>query len=497
MMVPFGEWMPDQGDLNNPGVPTALNVLPHGMGYAPFPSQQVYSTALTARCQGAYTATAADGITYTYAGDATTLYVLADNAWTVVTRLDGAGPALDNYATASTQRWEWTKWSEDIIATNYADEVQVITMGGANFDDLTGSPPIAKYVTTSRNFVFLGNCMDGGTAVPNRVYWSAINDPTDWTPAAATQCDYQDLESGGDIVQIYGGEYVVVMCQRGIYRLDYVGSPIIWEVDEITPNVGLLCPGMSAQIGDTIYFLSPRGFYALRGGAELTPIGANKVDKYVLDDVDTGFLGECMAVADTKAHRVYFAYPGAGNAAGAANKVVVYDETLNKWSFANMDVQALFVGATSSYTMDGLDSINASLDAINISLDDDVWKGGRTQVATFDSSNQLALLTGTPLTAELWTPELQLSPGMRTMMTAVTPLVDRSSDGAPTVTVRVDSRDTRTTNQTLGDAGRTVNARGRVNLRKNARYHQLRVTVAGEWEYAQGIDIEAVAAGWR
>lgn len=49
--VPFGEWLPDQPALNNPGVTRAHNVIPgSGPFYKPFPSPEQYApTSLPSR----------------------------------------------------------------------------------------------------------------------------------------------------------------------------------------------------------------------------------------------------------------------------------------------------------------------------------------------------------------------------------------------------------------------------------------------------------------
>ena len=46
-MIPFGEWLPDQSDLQNPGSTVAKNVLPAARGYRPFASLTELSGAAT------------------------------------------------------------------------------------------------------------------------------------------------------------------------------------------------------------------------------------------------------------------------------------------------------------------------------------------------------------------------------------------------------------------------------------------------------------------
>ena len=48
----FGEWLPDQPDLDNPGATIAKNVLPYVQTYGSFKSLQSFSTALSGACTG-------------------------------------------------------------------------------------------------------------------------------------------------------------------------------------------------------------------------------------------------------------------------------------------------------------------------------------------------------------------------------------------------------------------------------------------------------------
>jgi len=44
-MIPFGPWLPDRPNLQNPGATVALNVVPMPGGYGPFQGGNVVSNA--------------------------------------------------------------------------------------------------------------------------------------------------------------------------------------------------------------------------------------------------------------------------------------------------------------------------------------------------------------------------------------------------------------------------------------------------------------------
>ena len=132
----FGEWMPDMPDIANPGVTLAQNVIPHVGGYRQFSALATNSSALTTAAIGAASFSDDSGNTESYAGITQKLYRLQDATWA-----DKSGAT---YATGNEGYWEFLKWGQGVIATNFADPVQYKTMGaGTNFADLSGSPPTA------------------------------------------------------------------------------------------------------------------------------------------------------------------------------------------------------------------------------------------------------------------------------------------------------------------------------------------------------------------
>ena len=68
-MIRFGEWLPDQPDVNNAGVTVATNVIPAANGYRSFPSFVEFSNAADHRIRGIVAAKAADDTVSLFCGD--------------------------------------------------------------------------------------------------------------------------------------------------------------------------------------------------------------------------------------------------------------------------------------------------------------------------------------------------------------------------------------------------------------------------------------------
>lgn len=92
--------------------------------------------------------------------------------------------------------------------------------------------------------------------------WSALGDESSWTASATTQADFQDIPDGGSVVGLSGGEFGLVFLDRSIHRMAYVGTPLIFQFDNISRNLGCYEANSIIQYAGTTFFLSDDGFYA-------------------------------------------------------------------------------------------------------------------------------------------------------------------------------------------------------------------------------------------
>lgn len=477
-VISFNEWVPDAADLGNPGSIAALNVVPGLNSYQAHPSLVTNSNALTDRPRGAIEGRDAAKNVFQYAGDETNLYSFSASVWTDISKV------ATTYTTSTEERWEFVRWKEKIIATNFDDDPQQISFGGTNFSDLTTDLRF-RHVTVVGDFVVAGNTFDGTDgAVRDRVRWSAINDETNWTVSPSTLSDFRDLKSGGGIQQIVGGQFGVVLAERSVYRMAFVGTPTVFQIDEILPGVGMIAPGAAAVLGNTVFWPSEHGFVALRGASQETYIGSGRVDKFFRQDLDENYIYRISAVADPKSGRVYWAYPGAGNSGGRPNKVIVYDTVLNKWGYLEIDVEILWRAGGVSSTLEDLDSISTNIDTLGISLDDSQFKGSASLLAGFDSAYTSGSFSGMSLPAMMTTKESEFHTGARTQLNGFKPLIDGG-----TVTARVGTRPRQVDTVSWGPS-LSLRDSGRFVTRANSNYHRFELSISDEWNDAIGVQIE-------
>jgi hypothetical protein len=483
MIIKFQDWQPDSADYGTLGSVTVLNAAPAQYGFQPWPSFSNVTSAIAAKPLGAIEAFDEDQVSFMYTGSAAKLYQLepSDLTWTDSTNTGG------DYTTAAGERWNFVRWENKILGVNFTDSPQQIAMGAANFSDLTTAFR-ARNIAVVRDFVVASNTYDSSDGnVPNRVRWSAIGDETDWTVSASTLSDFRDLTTGGSIRKIVGGEVGIIVSERSIFRMSFVGAPTVFQIDEIQPDIGTIAGGSVTNLGDSVFMISAQGFIEVTGGGTgIVPIGAGKIDQWFFEDYDSDYPDRISAIADPANNRVVWSYPGKSNVSGRPNKVLVYDRTFQKWSLIEQEIELLLRSKGFSFTLDQLDALGfTDLDTMTISLDDSAFKALSSQIAGFSTTFKLGFFSGEYMAATLETAESQLNEGYMTALNAFSPMVD----GA-TVTAQIGTRNRLSDSVTWGSS-LTQSSSGRFTTRANAKYHRFRLSVTGnDWLDAIGVQID-------
>src|SRR4051794_1764382 len=423
-VVPFGEWAPDLPPIGNPGLVVARNIVPLTEGsYTAMPSLAAFHDPLPSAISGQYSATDSLDAGYEWAGDANKLWVKSVGS---ATWLDATGTSGPYNPAAGAGHWTMTAYGKTVIAANGHDKVQAFTIGtDAAFHDLSSTAPRGRYVAVIRDFVFLANMAADG--LTQRVQWSAVGDPTLWpTPgtdaAVQVQSDSQDLQQTdlGPITGIFGsgfgGSDGAIFCAWGVYRISYVGSPVIFEFIPAAGAPGTLCPKAVAVApittsrgsGFFAMYLSPDGFYAFDGSSS-TAIGAQKFDRMFYLSIDEAALPDVQAAVDPQRKLALWAYKARG-VAGRYNRLLLYN-----WELARATI---------------VDLTEAPIEWLS-----DRDGGDRIfRLVAFDTSHRMNSFTGAAMACDVVTGDRALFGGRNGIVLGARPLVDGDASAA-TVTV--------------------------------------------------------------
>lgn len=486
-MINFGEWLPDQSDLSNVGATIATNVIPSVKGYRPFSDLAALSSATDSRLRGFFPTKGSDGTVSLFAGSATKLL-----------KYNNTSAALDNvslsgnYTVGDSEQWRFVQFGNDVIAAGSTSTIlQKFTLGSSSlFAEVSGAPS-AKFIGVVKDFVVTANVKYSSTDFPRRVRWSQINDAGTWT-VGTNQSDVQDLADSGFITGFVGGETGVVLCERGIYRMQYVGTPLIFTFQKVT-NHGCTFPHSVAALGaERVFYLSQDGFFMFDGRQSI-PIGADKVDVFFADDLNANFVDRISCTIDPVNQIVAWSY-SSNDSTGDPDKIILYNYAINQWSIVEIDHEYIGQITSPPRTLESLDNISSNLDNLGITLDSAAFAGGKFLFAASKAS-KIQTFSGGNLTAKIETTEFEPAKLRHSMVRSVTPIVTKAS-GSPTITVQVGSRSKQTDSATF-TAEATLSNDNLCSVRSNGRYHRVRVNASGTWRFALGVDVDVVQVGKR
>ena len=544
--VALGEWLPDQPGMVG-GITVAKNCYPTSTGYAPFPLEANFSadaaenlTSLvyakdqsgTAKffAAGLHKIYSVDSVgvltdvwytagTYAQSGTTTLTVTSVDHGWktgdsvylnfTSGTAADGQftvtkltadtftvtttsatttgnvriSSTVNGYDTLSGNIFRFTKFGNRIIGTNFTERLQsYVADASDSFKNLSDSAPVAKFITVVRDFVVCAH-IDAGNILPYRAQWSGFNDETTWASSQITQADYQDIMDGGHITGIRGGEFGLILMEKAIHRMVYVGTPYIFQFDNISRGKGCIAPGSVCQYEGLTFFLSDDGFY-MCDGQQVVPIGAEKVDRFFFNDADLD-LSTMSSAADPVRKLVMWNYKDKF----ANRKLIVYSIITKKWSYMDATSDYISDASTASVTLEQLDSVSSSIDALTVPLDSALYFGGKFFLGGTDGT-KIITFNGLPKSAVIETGDI--STGSMSLVTLARPQVDNGS-----ATVAIASRSLLNQGVDFG-SDNSADTDNRVSLRSSGRYHRMRVKPTGDnWNMAVAVDVDVNPMGAR
>jgi hypothetical protein len=471
--ITFTEWTPDQPSIVE-NLSIAKNVVPAAVGYIPFPLPVDYSLSASESLNNVF-AGRFSATTNIFAGGTTKLF-----------RLDGSDLSLNDVSKSggyvNVSRWNFAQFGNTVLAANDKNKLQAFTLGSSTlFADVSADAPIAKYVTVVRDFVVCAHLASGDE--PNKVQWSDINDETDWVAGGASQSDFQIIADGGNIRGITGGETGLILLDRAIVRMTYIGSPFFFQFDTIARGIGCVEGNSVAKYGNLTFFLGEEGFYSC-DGSTVTAIGNEKVDRWFWSNVNPSKLDEMSVTIDPFRKIVVWKFLD-----NFANKtLIIYNWQVQKWTYGITDVDYVASSASAGATLEGMD-LFGNMDTIDTSFDSPLFSGGKF-LFSGARGNKIVTFTGQPSPAQIDTG--LIGSQYPSVVTLARPLVDAgSADVAIASQVRLE--------QVVDFGAYTpADSENRVSLRSSGKYHKLSVKPTGaNWSNIIGVDIEVKPQGMR
>lgn len=482
MRIPLPPFDPDKSKFDSSVSGNVVNAYPSASGWKPMPSYSEISQALPSTCLGASFVRTAGGTYRIVACTQTGIFELntTDYSWTNITGTSGpyTGPSPG-------EAWTLTRFGSKLVIHNYNDPIQVYDVEtGGTVSDLGGSPPQAKYSWVSGDFLVLGYLNQ--TNGQKIVQWSEVNNITGWR-VRKNGSDFQELPEGDEIMGGIAEQGGFSVIQRaGMQFFPFApASGFTFTRTVLNPKQGSIAPRSIVSIGPgQFFYLSEDGFF---GGVNRQAIGAERVDRWFLDQIDQTYLSEVQGVADPFEKVVWWRF----RIPTGEYRLIGYDWQLDRWFTSDLAVGEMVALATPALTWDGLSTLYATIDDVTEPFDSRLFSGGRPTFATFSPDNKLAYFTGANLEATIDTAQVEPDPIRRTFCKG-----SRVQTDATTFTVSHGTAAYHGQAITFATAS-TQNRAGYVPHRGDGRLHQFRLTIpAGTvWSVASSIFADMKVTG--
>lgn len=343
VVLPFGEWAPDENFLSQTGnldIATGLIRL-DGVNTRIQSPTSVLSIASNLVPKSALSWSDEGGINRAVIGYSGHLYAADIPGGTLTDRCKGG-----HYAAAD---WDFVKFGASVIATNNSDPVQLFNFTGASADLITSTTkPKGKYLCACRGHVVMGY-ISAPVANVREFRWSALNSAVDWEPGS-NRSGFSELPSDAGVITGLQGfeDFFLIFTNVAVYRASYIGGEAVWSLQQI----GGWNDALPAQFEETIVPIGRDAYYLGRSGPKVAingevvqDIGIGKVRRFLMDDArnvgvfeefpdpDTTipFNSRAWGCADGFRQLVYWGWQ-TGNITALSLFVVAYSVVEDSWS---------------------------------------------------------------------------------------------------------------------------------------------------------------------
>lgn len=485
-MMPLVGFAPDTNPTADGVLTDCTNLVPFEAGFQGAPSPVAVNAAtLAAECRGAVVATKLDGSRRIFAGTVDHLYELSGSTWTDRTRT----PSI--YTGGTDTRWSFCQFGDTTIAANQSDTIQSSSTGA--FTDIAGAPKAKVVVSATNNFVIAFNTIDAtyGTS-PDRWWCCAQNDQTNWTPNVSTSANTGRLVAVEGPIQaaLPLGNYVIAYKARGIFLGAYAGSPDVWDWTLVPGGeAGAVGQDAVCDIGGAHFFVGNDNFWFF-DGTRPVPVGVGVVRQWFLKNSNPAYRYRTKVTYDRQTSLISISYPSL-TSSGTCDARLVYHVGTKMWGRADATVQAPLNFIAPGLTINAMDSLFATINAIpNIPLGSQYWASGGQTAAYFDATNQLVSLTGGSVSSGFTTGDLGDDDGVTLLDKLRVRFTTRPATATATSYFKFSEGDS------LQQGAMSSLNDGKFDLRQSGRFHRARVDMTGDHKVT-AYAVKLIPAGGR
>lgn len=270
------------------------------------------------------------------------------------------------------------------------------------------SAPIASILEVVQGFVFAFDTTDPLNGHrPNGWWCSGLYDQTNWYPDQSTQgANGVIVDQPGKITaaKALGTNIIVYKAQSMFYGV-YEGPPVIWAMNQISPQVGTPAQECVVPVGSVHYFLGTDKQVYMFDGTTPTPIG-DEVHDWLGSTWSSIYQSVVQSYHDQTNTLIYWYFVSTNQQGSDIDTCLVYNYRTGKFGRADMPIQATVQAVSGQITWDGMGSLpNVSTWSTlpQIPYNSPYWMQSSINQGVVDTTNRLQQMNGASKTSSLTT----------------------------------------------------------------------------------------------
>jgi len=231
--------------------------------------------------------------------------------------------------------WTLDNWGSVLIANPLGGPIYAWnpSVSNAVAGVIVNAPPVnqgAFVAMPQRQIVAWGSTFTG-IVDSMLVRWCDVDNYDQWIAQITNQAGSYRIPKGSRIVQgIQAGQQGLLWTDLGIWAMQYVGPPYVYQFNELGTGCGLIGRKAAGSVNGIVYWMGQSQFYRLAGSG-VEPIRCPVWD-VVFQDLDTTNLDRIRVAPNSRFGEITWHFPTISNG-GENYGYVKYNFVLDQWDY--------------------------------------------------------------------------------------------------------------------------------------------------------------------
>ena len=247
----------------------------------------------------------------------------------------GVAPTLTGGTPITAVDWTLDNWGQILISCPLNGPIYTWppNAGEPNANVIPQAPTVndGVFVAMPQRQIIAWGSTTNGIKDPLLIRWCDVENYNQWTALITNQAGSYRIPKGSRIVEcIQAGQQGLIWTDLGIWAMQYVGSPYVYQFNELGTGCGLIGRKAATSINGITYWMGQSQFFRLSGNG-VEPIRCPIWD-VVFQDLDTANLDRIRVAANSRFGEISWYFPTKGNS-GENNGYIKYNFVLEQWDY--------------------------------------------------------------------------------------------------------------------------------------------------------------------